>query len=349
MQRIEQSFLKMVSSLAHILDKVQIFSILRLFKKNTVTVLMYHGITASNNPIANFDHKHVEKAKFEEQLLYLQKHYEIIALQDFILWRQGEKTFQKPAIMLTFDDGYKNCYTQLFPILKKYNLPATIFLPTKYIGTKQPAWYDIQSWCIAQTKKQDVTIQGKKFLLETDKQKIAILVQIKKLMHNNPKQRKEIIQEIINQTACNPKACNDRDILFMSWKECREMQENNITFGSHSVTHHIMTELNENEIKKEITASKKEIEKHVKKPCIAFSYPFGNNNLSIRKIVAEEGYNYAFTTTYGTNTEKTNPFQLKRIALNNLYDLNIFKLTLFVNFPVLHYWLLTLYSKLRMK
>ncbi len=347
MQRIEKGFLKIISSLASVLDKLCLFDFLRLFKKNSVTVLMYHGITASNNPVANFDHKHVEKAKFEEQLTYLQKHYSIISFHDFILWKQGEKTFKKLALMLTFDDGYKNCYTQLFSILKQYNVPATIFLPTKYVGAKQPAWYDVPAWCIAQTKNQEITIQGKKFLLETDKQKIATLVQIKRLISCNVEQRKEIIEEIIKQTACNPNECNNEDFLFVDWKDCMEMQQYNIIFGSHSVTHQVMTALEEKELKKEIAESKKEIEKILKKPCMAFSYPFGNNNLQIRKILFEEKYACALTSTYGTNTRKTNPFQLKRIALNNLYDLNIFKLTLFINFPPFHHWLLCLYSKIR--
>ncbi len=349
MRRIEQGFLTIVSSLASVLDKLCLFDFLRLFKKNCVTVLMYHGITASSNPVANFDHKHVEKEKFEDQLMYLQTQYTFISLQDFVLWTQGKKTFKKPPVMLTFDDGYKNCYTQLFPILKKYHVPATIFLPTKYIGTKLPAWYDTAAWCIAQTKKQDIALQGKKFLLDNNKQKIATLVQIKRVMRDNAQQRKEIIEEIIKQTACNPKACCNEDFLFMSWKDCKEMQQNNITFGSHSVTHQVMTVLDEKQIRKEVIGSKKEIEKKLKKPCVAFAYPFGNNNLEIRRILSEEGYECAFTSTYGANTINTSSFQSRRIALNNLYDLNIFKLTLFVNFPPFHHWLLCFYMRIRRK
>lgn len=347
MQRIEQGFLKIISSGANVLDKLCLFDFLRLFKKDSVIVLMYHGITISHNPVANFDHKHVEKEKFEEQLQYLKEYYELISLQDFMLWRQGKKKFQKPALMLTFDDGYKNCYTQLFPILKRYHIPAIIFLPTKYIGVKQPAWYDVPAWCIAQTEKQDITLHGKRLLLENEKQKIAALVQIKRMISNNMEQRNKIIQEIINQTGCDPETCSDENFLFMNWNECKEMQQNNIAFCSHSVTHTIMTTLVKEEVKMEVAQSKKEIEKQLKKPCMAFVYPFGSNNLTIKNIVSEEGYECAFTTTYGVNTLATSPFQLRRIALNNLYDLNIFKITLFVNFPSFHHWLLSLYSKIR--
>ncbi len=74
---------------------------------------------------------------FGKQVEYLfKKHYKIISLhdlQDHI--RKGEKLPEK-AVIITFDDGYMDNYTQAFPILAKYRFKATVFLITSLIGGK---------------------------------------------------------------------------------------------------------------------------------------------------------------------------------------------------------------------
>ena len=318
-------------------------------KANNPIVLMYHGITGKNDAVANFDGKHIEAAKFEQQLQYLLKHYSIISIDDFLGWRVGKKKLPKNPVILTFDDGYANCYTQLFHLLKKYNIPATIFLLTQHIGKKDPAWYDAITYCIAYTKERKMSINTKKYSFKTEKEKFATLVVLKKVVLGS-NQRDKLIREIAQAMRVDPKKCQDEDFLFCSWEQCQEMKEDKsakITFGSHSVTHQLMTGLSETEIEKEVQESKKIIEKRLKEECNAFSYPFGSSNEMIRGVIEKSGYSCGFSTTYGKNTKETDVHVLKRIALNNLYDLPIFSLTLFFNFPLFHHWLLKQWSQIK--
>ena len=93
----------------------------------TVPVLMYHAV--SDN-IWGIRELFVSPSNMEAQLKYLVNNgYDPIFFSDLAHVDQ----YDKPVI-LTFDDGYDDNYTELFPLLKKYNVKATIFVITDYIG-----------------------------------------------------------------------------------------------------------------------------------------------------------------------------------------------------------------------
>lgn len=93
----------------------------------TVPVLMYHGI--AETPRGN-DELFVNPSDLEAQLQYLSDNgYTTVTFEDFPTLDQIEK-----PVMLTFDDGYDDNYTYLFPLLQKYNMKATIFVITGYVN-----------------------------------------------------------------------------------------------------------------------------------------------------------------------------------------------------------------------
>lgn len=85
-------------------------------------VLMYHAIAdVPTTPLTNL---FVRPAELEAQLHYIADNgYQTVTFEDL----DNIGAFSKP-IMLTFDDGYKDNYDILFPLLKKYELKATIFV-----------------------------------------------------------------------------------------------------------------------------------------------------------------------------------------------------------------------------
>ena len=92
-----------------------------------VPVLMYHAV---GDDCWGEAHLFVKPAELERQLQYLQDNgYETIFLEDLAHVEQ----YKKPVI-LTFDDGYDDNYTQLFPLLQKYGMKATIFMIAGDIG-----------------------------------------------------------------------------------------------------------------------------------------------------------------------------------------------------------------------
>jgi len=98
-------------------------------------ILMYHYVTPffhKGDPLA------VSPLTFERQMQFLKNHhYNVVRLGELGNLIRGRKKIPPKTVVLTFDDGYKNNYTYAFPVLKKYDLPATVFLIVDEIARPQ--------------------------------------------------------------------------------------------------------------------------------------------------------------------------------------------------------------------
>ncbi len=105
-------------------------------KRKGFVALMYHHVGVLEDPQEEQYPFTVRPDMLERQILFLKAGgYTPVSLAELDAARKaGKSSVQKP-VMLTFDDGYEDNYTNLFPLLKKYNVPAVIFLITDRVGT----------------------------------------------------------------------------------------------------------------------------------------------------------------------------------------------------------------------
>jgi len=112
-----------------------------LFKKtHSICILNGHRIVSRQIDLPILDSpkniglRHaISMEDFDERIRYLARNYEIISLNEAV-GHFKKDNINKDSIVLTFDDGYKDIHTLVFPVLKKYNLPATFFLTSDLIG-----------------------------------------------------------------------------------------------------------------------------------------------------------------------------------------------------------------------
>jgi peptidoglycan/xylan/chitin deacetylase (PgdA/CDA1 family) len=91
-------------------------------------------------------------------LKYLRKHYKVISYDELCRRRglSGEGTSERgstPAVIVTFDDGYRECFTQARPLLLKYEIPAVFFITTDFVDNKTMFYRNKVSLCIDQLKR----------------------------------------------------------------------------------------------------------------------------------------------------------------------------------------------------
>jgi peptidoglycan/xylan/chitin deacetylase (PgdA/CDA1 family) len=93
-------------------------------EKNTpaIPVLLYHSISQTDNRYA------VAPPMFAQQMRYLKAQYCPVRLLEVAEFVKGQGTLPDRAIAVTFDDGYIDFFTNAFPLLEKYGIPATVFI-----------------------------------------------------------------------------------------------------------------------------------------------------------------------------------------------------------------------------
>lgn len=103
-------------------------------KNLEIPIFLYHHIVKEESEI-QYDYMQTTEKTFEEQIRGLENlGYHFISYQDLIDYNNGQKKLYKKSCVLTFDDGYKDIYTNAYPILQKYNIPFTMFVVTNAVG-----------------------------------------------------------------------------------------------------------------------------------------------------------------------------------------------------------------------
>ncbi|MDI6645197.1 MAG: polysaccharide deacetylase family protein [Methanobacteriaceae archaeon] len=318
----------LLNHLVNYMDKTRVFDLYgglrRKITKSQVIILTYHRTGPMTdkwilNPL-------IHQEIFEKQMKYLIKNFNIISLNDLTEMIANGKIPEK-AVAITFDDGYKDNYEYAFPILKKYDIPATIFLSTGPIEQKKLFWSDEVSYVLLNTELKSIDIEDiGTYQLNSDEDKIkasiSVVEKLKK-MENNKKEF--IIKDLINLTGVNiPSRLGKQNIL--SWNEIKKMNRNGIDFGAHTVNHPILTNIPLDEAKMEIMNSKNRIEEILNTEVKSFAYPNGDFNEEILSLVRDSGFNSSVTTISGLVNAVNDLYQLNRI--DGFKDFHILKLNL---------------------
>lgn len=108
------------------------------FSRSRVTILCYHSVTRRQDSKLSDPHKlHLHVDSFLRHLDYLQANYRIISLAEFVRARRENIKLPSGTAILTFEDGVRNFFTVVAPILMKRGIPVTSFIVTGENFTKE--------------------------------------------------------------------------------------------------------------------------------------------------------------------------------------------------------------------
>ncbi|WP_018625014.1 poly-beta-1,6-N-acetyl-D-glucosamine N-deacetylase PgaB [Kangiella aquimarina] len=104
--------------------------------------LCYHDVKPHGLTLQQTDEGTVTTRHLVEHFEWLKDNgYTVVSLDEIIKAKSGQQSLPEKAVLLTFDDGYKSFYTQIFPLLKLYNYPATFAVVTSWIESEEPVNY----------------------------------------------------------------------------------------------------------------------------------------------------------------------------------------------------------------
>ncbi|MFW8600785.1 polysaccharide deacetylase family protein [Desulfobacterota bacterium M19] len=299
----------------------------RLALKNKAAIFMYHRVlpqelvNETNIPIQ--PGMYVSPRSLRLHLSYLKNYFSLISLAELVRRLQTGEDISRCAV-LTFDDGWRDNYLYAFPILQKFNVPATIFLTSGFIGTVQRFWPEEIGWAVLSVYRGIVDI--------------SLLPDPLSHMLKKRRSRKQDICENIDQIIADMKSwdtsrrlsvtqqCTQLRIktiaeskrLLMNWDEVREMAKSGlIDFGSHTVSHALLDQLQPENVRQELIESTAQIRKESGIQTELFAYPNGNYTPQILATLPESGITAAVTTKRGLVAQNSLLLELPRIAVHD--------------------------------
>jgi len=261
------------------------------------------------------------KEAFADFLDWLNENYRVVPLDLLVSQRATTIDRKKPACAITFDDGWLDNFIHAFPLLKASNVPATIFLPVRFIGTSRRFWQERLSFCLG--KVRPLELRGA--LIEESARFFPWFPpaydclshngQLKRFLMTRPSEEAEEFVHHLAETARLDVVPSDR--AFMNWDEVREMQAMGISFGSHTLNHALLTNTEPAKAIQEIRESRQELEERIGDKVTAFSYPWGATSLLTKEAVLRAGYDYAVTTRPGLIHSAVDRWLIPRLAVSD--------------------------------
>lgn len=302
-------------------------SILRTGQRGAGTlILMFHGFRNQNNQgIENSDGKHLLGSTFDTILSRLGKIVEFISLYDFVEHLEQGTPVSRPSAILTFDDGYESNYQVAYPILQRHQAPATIFLATEFVTEGKQLWTNRLEFAFENTRQKELNYSRNHFPLDSNANRLASLIAVKKIFKDLPQQDQEKrtaeIEASLDCFLANSEQSMPAIFRPMSVDQISEMAGNKlIDFGAHTHSHRILGRCDEASIREEIQSSQSKIAKLIEKPCDLFCYPNGQpgdfNDLT-GSLLQEAGFRCALTTVNGRNKAGCDPFTLQRLGVSD--------------------------------
>jgi peptidoglycan/xylan/chitin deacetylase (PgdA/CDA1 family) len=296
---------------------------LREDTKKGLTILLYHGVTRTKSRgIENYSNKHIQENVFRKQMKYIKKHCSLMSIDDVVEVKSSEENYPPRAVVVSFDDGFRNNYTVAAPILDELDIPAVFYICSGMVNTNLMFWVDSIEDCINSTAKKNIKMRHDTvvdFDLSTPPAKIRAVEEIKKYCKDSEGFRKdEVIEELIDKTGVKPDINHSENYYKLSWNELKLMSENSLfTIGGHSLYHDILSMLPRDQLNANIGISLHLIEYHLRKT-VHYSYPEGQQdhyNGDVIAVLKKYGVICCPSAINGINNSHIDLFNLRRIMV----------------------------------
>ncbi len=307
----------------------------RRLRRNAVrpSILMYHRVVALKHDPWGLA---VDPGVFEHQIQSIRQHRSPMSVDEMVQ-RLRRGNLPANAIAITFDDAYLDNLVYAKPVLSRFGIPATVFVPTGLIGKATPFWWDELATMILEcpTPKRYVQRCDVDYVLlhweepersdgdpawrgwdppQSARQKgyVALWSRLQKTAQAER-------HRVMGALRCEFSATIDPLGLPMTETELAALVEGDvIRLGAHSVNHASLSDLSLEESRLEIRDSQKQCRGFTAKPVEGFAYPYGNMTADVRKEVEAAGFSWACAAEAGfVDGRPPEYFKLPRIpALN---------------------------------
>jgi peptidoglycan/xylan/chitin deacetylase (PgdA/CDA1 family) len=295
--------------------------VLRKTLGGRLLVLCYHGVVAADHPDEYFLYRNtVSAAQFDRQLAMVKKWFRPVAASDVARWVHGKGDLPERAVLITFDDGYRNNLTLAAPILLKHGVPALISVTTGYIGTGRMLWTDELNRRILHSAAKTIPLPGGETRPagQGREERIELAESVRRKAKRLSDEDRRAYLEALRALPVEEPFGGGELYEFLSWNDVRKLHSLGFEIGSHTAEHPILSRVAPQELARELCSSKAAIERESGAECSTIVYPNGGTaDVSDAVIEAAEaaGYRLGFLLTAGINRGGEHFLRLTRINI----------------------------------
>jgi peptidoglycan/xylan/chitin deacetylase (PgdA/CDA1 family) len=291
-------------------------------------VLLYHRVCH-----LEFDplELSVSPAYFADHLKWLKENYHVLSAQEFYRHLDEKKKFPKHSVLITFDDGYEDNFTNALPALEKEKLQALFFITTSTLGTNRENWWDDLERIVyhSSVKELKLDVNG-----QTIYRKLAGHVSRQNaygdfhrlIKGQSLEQREQMFQQLHKQSGIPEEGRSSHRM--MTVDQFKKFCSSSSAFiAAHTHMHASLSSFSYYDQLKDISISKNRIEELTGKKIEHFSYPFGTRkdfNADTVRAVKQAGLKSSFANIYGPVHAKSSTYNMHRMLVRN-WPVDVFK------------------------
>lgn len=311
---------------------------IRALLRDDVRILAYHRVLESVAPQGfTFDLELISASAdaFRAQMALVKRKYRPLRFDELADCLDSGRRPPAHSVLVSFDDGYDDNYRIAYPILRELGLSGMFFVSTGHIESGAPYAYDwlVHMVCSTDAARIDLPELGLDEPLPSGmpaRRAFAngLLDRIKTLDADAQGrliarlEREWDLPSARGHDACRP----------MRWDQLREMRAGGMEIGSHGIDHRMLAKLPREEMRREVSASKQDLERELGARVDAISYPVGGPDAygpDVVQAVRDAGYRLACSYRAGTDmaTQATR-FDMQRLPVERQMDASWFEATM---------------------
>jgi peptidoglycan/xylan/chitin deacetylase (PgdA/CDA1 family) len=209
--------------------------------------------------------------------------------------------FPMRSVVFTMDDGYRGALEQSVELFQAFDCPLTVFVTTGFIDGSCWLWWDQIEYVCLESGRTSIDVDWNDSIVRLDladpRTTIDTLLQTCEWCKTLPDARKwEFIRCLAEAAEVEIPTRAPAQYEPLTWPEMRSLEEKGIAFGPHTVTHPILTQVDDSQAEWEIAESRARVRKELRRPVDVFAYPNGAYASREIDILTRLGMKGAVTT-----------------------------------------------------
>lgn len=284
-----------------------------------VIVLGYHRV------VDNFERERslgiesclISSSTFRRHVAWLASRFELASMSRAVDVLQGRATAKRDIAVITFDDGYADVFAHAAPILKEFDVPATLYVSSDVVDSEGFFPHDeLYQLVLRLSATPSMHARMPRFSrAKLEEMQAGGSLSPKPLLHDllqklAPNDIRTLCLELADASGAS--AALPDSMRAMGWKEVQTLARQGFEIGAHTATHAVLANAPEEESLEELSRSKRAIERTLDGPCDHFAYCNGYYSDALIAQLRSVGFSSAVTTEDRLNRVGSDPFRIAR-------------------------------------